>query len=342
MNKSFEDTPTAHNWHVWWWYNRCFACVCIHVVLDTKRGGRQDVCGHFWSGLVGWSVQYCHVLILNYLTYWVATWKIFRLHFLMVAWNTLKSLNFNRSCIFRVPASYVGLPECNWKMCLEIPGPKNTCFYWSLHGSERNQQNRGVYYMHIFIFIDRLIYLGQLLRGTRTAWAVRRSTGVHADSCGSPNNSLCTHLTGSRKSSPSTACYEYLTSCVGNHYKVDWKQLETVPWRPLENQNAADLMLDWCQQSTLKRRFQHNREITPTFSVPWLAQAVCGQSPGSNNDLAPDGSCPDLIRPSCCGSWCRYKPVSVRQAPCQSHPWLHNLCWWWPRRRACPRGQPRE
>ena len=119
------------------------------------------------------------------------------------------------------------------------------------------------------------ICLEQLLCGTRTAWAVRRSTGVHADSCGSPNNSLCTHLTGSRKSLPSAACHEYLTSCVGNHYQVDWKQLETVLRRPLENQNAANLMLDWCQQSTYKR-LQHKQEKAHQRSVcpGWLKLCV--------------------------------------------------------------------
>ena len=120
MNKSFQDTPTAHNWHVWWWYNRCFACVFVHVVLDIWW--RKTGC--LWAFLIRpcgvLCVQYCHVLVLNCLTYWVATWKIFRLHFLMVV---KKSLNFNRSCIFRVPASDVGLPECNWKMCLKLRGP---------------------------------------------------------------------------------------------------------------------------------------------------------------------------------------------------------------------------
>ena len=70
-----------------------------------------------------WGIRACSIAM--YL-YWFATCKIVRVHCLIVViWNPLKSINFNRSCIFNHVASYVGLPDLE-DASLDSKGPKKT------------------------------------------------------------------------------------------------------------------------------------------------------------------------------------------------------------------------
>ena len=67
-------------------------------------------------------------------------------------------------------------------------------------------------YIYIYLYIP-IIYLRRLLRGARTAWAVRRSTRWSCRQGRRWNNLLNIHTKGSWKSLPSATFHVYATSC---------------------------------------------------------------------------------------------------------------------------------